>query len=244
MIKIRKSSDRGYANHGWLEARHSFSFADYYDPAHMGFSVLRVINEDKIIGGAGFPTHSHKDMEIITYIIDGVLEHKDSMGNTATISPGEVQRMSAGTGVRHSEYNHLKDKKTHLLQIWIMPDKDGYPPSYQQKNFAAQLAKNKLILVASNSGRDGSVSLSQDVDIYALKSTVSGEKILNTQENRFYWLQVITGVVQFNEVILSAGDAISASMLSRIHLKWQHGSASGEVAGKISGAEFILFDLP
>lgn len=232
MIKIRKSTERGQANHGWLEAKHSFSFADYYDPAHMGFSVLRVINEDKIIGGAGFPTHGHQNMEIITYIIDGILEHKDSMGNKATISPGEVQRMSAGTGVRHSEYNHLQDQKTHLLQIWITPDKAGYPPSYEQKDFKSKLSKNELVLVASNFGRDGSVSLSQDVDLYALKSSIEGEKILNTQENRFYWLQVVSGVVNFNEVSLSAGDAISCSMLSRIHLKWR------------AGAEFLLFDLP
>lgn len=232
MIKIRKSSERGYANHGWLEARHSFSFADYYDPSHMGFSVLRVINEDKIIGGAGFPTHGHQNMEIITYIIDGVLEHKDSMGNVATISPGEVQRMSAGTGVRHSEYNHLKDKKTHLLQIWIMPDKDAYPPSYEQKNFAPGLQKNELILVTSNNGRDGSLRISQDVDIYALKSVAEGERILNTQESRFYWLQVISGVVKFNDIAVGAGDAVNAGMLSRIHLKWQPGS------------EFLLFDLP
>lgn len=232
MIKIRKSAERGHANHGWLEAKHSFSFADYYDPAHMGFSVLRVINEDIIVGGAGFPTHGHKDMEIITYIIEGILEHKDSMGNKATISPGEVQRMSAGTGVRHSEYNHLADKKTHLLQIWITPDKNNYSPSYEQKNFAPRLSKNELILVASNTGRDGSVSLSQDVDIYALKSATSGDKILNSQENRFYWLQVVSGVVNFNDVTVSAGDAISASMLTRIHLKWQQNS------------EFIFFDLP
>lgn len=232
MIKIRKSSERGQANHGWLEAKHSFSFADYYDSAHMGFSVLRVINEDKIAGGAGFPTHGHRDMEIITYIIDGVLEHKDSMGNTATISPGEVQRMSAGTGVRHSEYNHLKDKKTHLLQIWITPDKNSYPPSYEQKNFTSKLSKNEIVLVASNTGRDGSVSLSQDIDLYALKSSVEGEKILNTEESRCYWLQVVNGVVQFNDVTLSAGDAVSGTMLSRIHLKWRMDS------------EFLLFDLP
>lgn len=232
MIKIRKSAERGGANHGWLVAKHTFSFADYYDPAHMGFSVLRVINEDRVVGGAGFPTHGHKDMEIITYIIDGVLEHQDSMGNKATISPGEIQRMSAGSGVRHSEYNHLKDKETHLLQIWIMPDKNGYPPSYEQKNFAPLLAKNDLILVASNTGRDGTVSLSQDVDIYAAKSATAGDKILNTQADRFYWLQVVSGVVTFNDVSIAAGDAISASMLTRIHLKWQPKS------------EFLFFDLP
>ncbi len=232
MIKIRKSGERGSANHGWLVAKHTFSFADYHDPAHMGFSVLRVINEDRVVGGAGFSTHGHKDMEIITYIIEGVLEHQDSLGNKATIRPGEVQRMSAGTGVRHSEYNHLKDKQTHLLQIWITPDKNGYPPSYEQKNFAPQLAKNEVILVASNTGRNGSVSLSQDVDIYAAKSATPGDKILNTQADRFYWLQVVSGVVTLNDVTIAVGDAISASDLTRIHLKWQQNS------------EFLLFDLP
>lgn len=232
MIKIRKSSERGYANHGWLEARHTFSFADYRDPAHMGFSVLRVINEDRVAGGAGFPTHGHQNMEIITYIIEGALEHKDSMGNTAVIKPGEVQRMSAGTGVRHSEFNNSKENKTHLLQIWIIPDKEGYPPSYEQKDFKSKLASNELCLVASNHGRDGSVSLSQDVDMYALKSATAGERILNTQEGRFYWLQVVSGVVSFNNVSIGAGDGLSASMESRIHLKWQPSS------------EFILFDLP
>lgn len=232
MIKIRKSAERGHANHGWLQAKHTFSFADYYDPAHMGFSVLRVINEDIIVGGAGFPTHSHKDMEIITYIVDGVLEHQDSLGNKATISPGEVQRMSAGTGVRHSEYNHLEDKKTHLLQIWITPDKNNYPPSWEQKDFSTQLSKNQVILIVSNTGRDGSVKLSQDTDIYALKSGIRGDKILNSQEDRFYWLQVISGVVKFNDVTIGAGDAISASMLTRIHLNWQ------------ANSEFLFFDLP
>lgn len=232
MIKIRKSSERGYANHGWLEARHSFSFAGYYDPAHMGFSVLRVINEDKITGGSGFPPHAHQNMEIITYIVDGVLEHKDSMGNTATISPGEVQRMSAGTGVRHSEYNHLKDRSTHLLQIWLTPDKNGYPPGYEQKDFSTRLAEGNLVLVASNTGRDGSVKVHQDVDLYALKSPSGGERILNTDETRMYWLQLVKGVVKFNDVSIGPGDAISASNLTRIHLQWQ------------AGSEFLFFDLP
>ncbi len=232
MIKIRKSAERGSAHHGWLEARHSFSFADYYNPSEMGFSVLRVINEDKIVGGAGFPTHGHQNMEIITYIISGVLEHQDSMGNTATIKPGEIQRMSAGTGVRHSEYNHLKNEQTHLLQIWITPDKNGHAPGYEQKDFSMKLEEGELLLVASNFGRDGSLKLNQDVDIYALKSAKAGERILNTEVARFYWLQVVSGVVKFNEVALETGDAAKASMLSRIHLKWT------------AGSEFILFDLP
>jgi quercetin 2,3-dioxygenase len=232
VIKIRKSADRGYANHGWLEARHTFSFASYRDPAHMGFSVLRVINEDKIAGGAGFPPHAHENMEIITYIVDGVLEHKDSIGNKATISPGEVQRMSAGQGVRHSEYNHLKDKSTHLLQIWIVPDKNSYSAGYEQKDFSEKLSAGSLVLVASNSGRDASVSLNQDVDIYVLKSNQSGERILNTQEHRFYWLQVVRGSVMFNDISLGSGDGLSASVMSRIHLRWS------------ANSEFILFDLP
>ncbi|AGH96602.1 pirin family protein [Pseudobdellovibrio exovorus] len=232
MIKIRRSSERGHANHGWLDARHTFSFANYHDPAHMGFSVLRVINEDRIAGGAGFPPHAHQNMEIITYIIEGELEHKDSMGNTATIKPGEVQRMSAGTGVRHSEYNHLKDKPTHLMQIWLLPDKAGYPAGYEQKDFSTKLADGELVLVASNTGRDSSVSIHQDVDLYALKSPTAGERILNTDETRAYWLQVIKGVVKINDVSLAAGDAASTSVLSRLHLKWQ------------AGSEFLLFDLP
>ena len=232
MINIRKSEERGHANHGWLNAKHSFSFADYYDPKHMGVSALRVINEDQITGGAGFPPHAHRDMEIITYIVDGVLEHKDSMGNTATISPGEVQRMSAGTGVRHSEYNHLKDKKTHLLQIWILPDKQNYEPSYEQKNFAPDLAKGELVLVASNTGRDGSVKMNQDVDMYVAKSDKAGERILNTDETRYYWVQVVKGVVKVNDQTLGSGDAANATNLTRLHLQWQPGS------------EFLVFDLP
>ncbi len=235
MIKIRKSTERGRANHGWLEANHTFSFGDYYDPAHMGFSVLRVINEDRIVGGAGFPPHGHQNMEIITYIVEGALEHKDSMGNAAVMKPGEVQRMSAGTGVKHSEFNHLKDpnEKTRLLQIWIMPDKAGYPPSYEQKDFSKTLQDNQIVLVASNTGRDGSVSMNQDVDLYALKSPQAGERIFNVDETRSYWLQVINGIVKVNdEVTLAAGDAISAGALTRLHFKWQ------------AGSEFLLFDLP
>jgi quercetin 2,3-dioxygenase len=232
MIKLRKSEDRGHAEHGWLKSHHTFSFADYHDPKQMGFSALRVINEDFVAGGAGFPTHAHRDMEIITYIVDGVLEHKDSMGNTATISPGEVQRMSAGTGVRHSEYNHLKDKKTHLLQIWILPDQANYPAGYEQKDFSSELAKGDLVLVASNDGRNGSVSMNQDAEMYAAKSKTGGEKILNTDETRFYWLQVVKGIVKINDITLGAGDGAYASLETRLQFKWQPDS------------EFLLFDLP
>ena len=232
MIKLRKSTDRGSADHGWLKSYHTFSFAEYHDPAHMGFSALRVINEDKIAGGSGFATHGHKNMEIISYVIEGALEHKDSLGNSVVIKPGEVQRMSAGTGVRHSEFNHFKDKQTHFLQIWVIPSAEGVEPGYGQKDFSAALANGNLVLMASNSGRDNSVSLQQDIDIYAVKSAQQGEKILNTDATRSYWIQAIKGVVKFNEVTLAAGDGASAGLLSRIHLQWSPGS------------EFILFDLP
>ena len=232
MIKIRKSQERGKAHHGWLNSMHTFSFADYHDPLHMGFSVLRVINEDRITGGSGFSTHGHRDMEIISYVIDGALEHKDSMGNATTIKPGEVQRMSAGSGIKHSELNHMKNQETHFLQIWVLPDQMNIEPGYGQKDFSTALSTGQLTLVVSSTGRDNSVSINQDVDIYALKSSTAGERILNTDEARSYWLQIIKGVVKFNEVSVSTGDALSATMLTRIHLQWS------------AGSEFILFDLP
>lgn len=232
MIKIRKSAERGKANHGWLHSSHTFSFADYNDPQHVSFSVLRVINEDHIAAGAGFPTHAHLDMEIITYVVEGALEHKDSLGTIAKVKAGDVQRMSAGTGVRHSEYNASKQEKLHLLQIWLFPDKENYLPSYDQKNFDAELAEGEMTLVASNTGRDSSVSMNQDVDLYAVKSAREGEKILNTDLNRSYWLQVIKGVVKMNDLTAAAGDALQARAETRLHFKWQPGS------------EFLLFDLP
>jgi redox-sensitive bicupin YhaK (pirin superfamily) len=232
MIKIRKSNERGVAEHGWLSSRHTFSFADYYDQNQMGFSVLRVINEDKIVGGSGFPTHGHKDMEIISYVIEGELQHKDSMGNAVIIKPGEVQRMSAGTGVRHSEFNNFQDKTTHFLQIWVLPEKKDLPPSYGQKDFSKSLAAGEMVLVGSYHGRDGSININQDIDLYAVKSPAAGEKILNTDVNRSYWLQMIKGVVKFNDVSVAAGDGLSSTALTRIHLKWS------------AGSEFLLFDLP
>lgn len=232
MINIRKSSERGQTNHGWLKSAHTFSFGQYHDPQFVGFSVLRVINEDRVVAGAGFPAHSHQNMEIITYVVDGALEHKDSLGNVATMKPGELQRMSAGTGVTHSEYNPLKDRGSHFLQIWIFPDKENYKPSYEQKNFSAQLQKGEAVLIASNTGRDASVAMNQDVDLYALKSATDGERILNTDETRSYWLQVIRGVVKMNDRTAAIGDALLARNETRLHLKWQPNS------------EFLLFDLP
>ncbi len=232
MIKLRKSSERGKADHGWLQSQHTFSFADYHDPQQMGFSALRVINEDHVAAAAGFPTHGHRDMEIITYVVAGALEHKDSLGTTAKVNVGDVQRMSAGTGVRHSEYNSSKQQPLHLLQIWINPDKENYLPSYDQKNFSSRLSSGEMILVASNNGRDASVSLNQDTDLYALKSGQSGEKILNTDINRSYWLQVIKGIVIMNDLTAGPGDALRAQAETRLHFKWQ------------ADAEFLLFDLP
>ena len=232
MIKVRKSSDRGQANHGWLNSAHTFSFADYYDPNHMGYSALRVINEDRIDGGMGFGTHGHKDMEIISYVVDGALEHKDSMGTSAIIKPGEVQRMSAGTGVRHSEINHLKDKTTHFMQIWIMPEKIGIEPGYEQKSFSNDFGCSDMILVASKNGKNGSVSLNQDVDMYVAKAQDAGEKVLKTFTHRHTWVQVIKGDVQVEGVKLSAGDGAAIDNVEAMKIEWSKGS------------EFLVFDLP
>ena len=232
MIKIRYSADRGLANHGWLNSHHTFSFAEYYDPSYMGLSVLRVINEDQIQGGTGFNTHSHKDMEIISYVIEGALEHKDSMGNATLIQPGEVQRMSAGTGVQHSEFNHLKQEKTHFLQIWIMPEKMGVPPSYDQKSFEEELNSNDLILVVSKTGKNHSVSINQDVNIYACKSTKAGHKQLETSIDRHAWIQVIKGQVQIDYEVLKAGDGAAIEKVTSLDIKW------------VENSEFLLLDLP
>lgn len=232
MIHVRRAEDRGDANHGWLKSKHTFSFADYYDENYMGFGPLRVINEDRIEGGTGFGTHGHRDMEIISYVIDGALQHKDSMGNTTVIRPGEVQRMSAGTGVRHSEYNDLKDKVTHFLQIWIMPEKAGIEPSYGQKSFENDFGCSDLILVASKSGRNGSVTLNQDVDMYVAKAQDEGEKHLKTFPHRHLWVQVIKGEVKVEGETLKAGDGAGIEKIETLKLNWSKGS------------EFILFDMP
>ncbi len=232
MIQVRKSQERGHADHGWLKSMHTFSFADYYDPKHMGFSVLRVINEDRIDGGTGFGTHGHRDMEIISYVIDGALEHKDSMGSDVVIKPGEVQRMSAGTGVRHSEYNHLKDRSTHFLQIWIMPEQNGVAPSYDQKSFTNDFGCSDLILVGSKNGRNGSVTINQDVDLYAAKAQDAGEKMLKTHKHRNLWVQVIKGDVDVEGTKLVSGDGAGITEVESLKLQWS------------KGAEFLLFDLP
>ena len=232
MIQIRKSEDRGLAKIDWLTSRHTFSFADYYDENHMNFSVLRVINEDWIEGGKGFDTHPHRDMEIISYVVEGALEHKDSMGNKTIIKPGEVQRMSAGTGVRHSEHNHLADKNTHLLQIWILPEEKGMKPSYDQKSFSKEFECSDLVLVASKTGRNGTVTIHQDVAMYAAKAQNAGEKAIKTFPHRHYWLQVIKGEVSADSSKLSPGDGAGITGIESLKLKWN------------KGAEFIFFDLP
>ena len=232
MIQVRKSTERGDANHGWLKSKHTFSFGEYYDENHIGFGALRVINEDRIDGGTGFGTHGHRDMEIISYVVEGAIEHRDSMGTDSVIKPGEVQRMSAGTGIRHSEYNHSKDKTTHFLQIWIVPSKVGMAPSYDQKSFANDFLSGDLILVASFAGRNGSVTINQDVDMYAAKVLEAGEKILKTSKHRKFWIQVIKGEVSAEKTVLKAGDGAGISGVDSLNMKWNKES------------EFILFDLP
>ncbi len=231
MITIRKSEERGHAERGWLKSYHSFSFADYYDPKHMGFRSLRVINEDWIRGGVGFPTHPHKDMEIITYVLEGSLAHKDSMGNGSAIGRGDVQRMSAGTGVTHSEFNASETETAHLLQIWIMPDKAGYKPSYEEKVFPDEEKRGRLRLIASRDARDGSVRMNQDVDVY-VSLLEGGQTVTHTlAEGRGAWIQVARGSVSVNGQALKAGDAAAIENESEVSLTG------------LEGAEVLLFDL-
>lgn len=230
--QVRRSEERGYAEHGWLKSFHSFSFANYYDQKFMGFRDLRVINEDFVEGGNGFPTHPHNDMEIITYVVEGELAHKDSMGNQATIKPLEVQRMSAGTGVRHSEFNPSKSTEVHLLQIWIIPEKRSIEPSYAQKSFASQLNGGELTLTVSRDGRDGSLTMNQDVDLYAAKWSSAKELDFNLPAKKYAWVQLIDGDLRVNEDQLKAGDAVaigSSDQLNVLKLR-----ASGP-------AHFLLF---
>ncbi|PKR51893.1 pirin family protein [Thalassospira marina] len=204
MITVRKSDERGRANFGWLDSNHSFSFGHYYDRNHMGWGPLRVINEDRVIAGAGFDPHPHRDMEIISYVIDGALEHKDSIGNGSVIRPGRLQRMSAGTGIRHSEYNSSKTDPVHFLQIWIVPEEQGIAPGYEEKDIAA--ASNDLQLIGSRSGRDGSITIHQDVDLYTAHLS-AGSSVDHTLENgRIAWLQMINGTLALGDTTLNAGD--------------------------------------
>src|SRR6185295_2108472 len=208
MITLRPSAERGHAEHGWLDSHHTFSFADYYDPRHMGFRGLRVINEDRVEAARGFPTHAHRDMEIVSYVLAGALEHKDSMGTGSVIRPGDVQRMSAGTGVRHSEYNASKDDLVHFLQIWIEPNQANVTPSYEEKHFDDASKRGKLRLLASSDGREGSVRIHQDADLYA--TLVSGGEVVEFQPaaGRRLYVHVVRGAANVNGQALAAGDAM------------------------------------
>lgn len=238
MIQIRKSKDRGFFNHGWLKACHTFSFSDYYDPEFMGYSVLRVINEDRIAAGQGFGTHAHHNMEIVTYIVEGQLQHRDSMGNTAIIQPGEIQTMSAGSGVQHSEFNPSPDHETHLLQIWLLPNQKGVKPGYGQKSFATELASsNSMVLLVSGDGADGSVKIHQDIKLFAVKSEQQGKQILPVQSGRRGWIQLISGQLKVNGQTLNSGDGAAWAAESEIQLEWTPETPSTRV-------EFLVFDLP
>jgi redox-sensitive bicupin YhaK (pirin superfamily) len=228
---IRRADDRGHADHGWLDSRHTFSFADYHDPAHMGFRSLRVINEDMVQPGKGFGTHSHRDMEIISYVLDGELAHKDSMGNHGIIRPGDVQRMSAGTGVQHSEFNASKDRLVHFLQIWIMPAKTGIAPGYEQKAFPPAERSGRLRLIASADGRDGSVTIHQDADLYAGILGADQAAALELRPGRGAWVHVARGAVAVGDQSLGAGDAAAIEQPGAI-----------ELVGRDS-AEILVFDL-
>jgi hypothetical protein len=233
MITVRKATDRGHADHGWLNSWHTFSFADYYDPKHMGFGPLRVINDDTVAGGGGFPPHPHRDMEIISYVVDGALEHKDSMGNGSVIKPGDVQRMSAGRGVVHSEFNASKSEPVHFLQIWILPERVGLPSGYEQKFFGEDDKRGKLRLVASPDGAEGSVKLAQDAKLYA-SVLDAGAKVTHTiASGRKGWVHVVRGSATLNGDRLQAGDGVAIE-----------GEESLELAASESeNGEILVFDM-
>ncbi len=231
MLTIRKSNERGHANHGWLDSNFSFSFAEYYDPAHMHFGALRVINDDRIAAGMGFGMHPHQDMEIITYVLAGAIEHKDSMGNGSVIRPGNVQRMSAGTGVRHSEFNPSSTEQTHLLQIWILPALKGDTPSYEEKEFADAEKRGQLRLVASPNGEQGSVTIHQDVKLYAGLFDGSEIAILPIQTGRKLYVHLARGAAEINGLALHAGDAVMLTHENQLTI--QHGMQ----------AEVLVFDV-
>jgi redox-sensitive bicupin YhaK (pirin superfamily) len=231
VITVRKARERGHARHGWLESFHTFSFAGYHDPRQMGFRDLRVINEDRVEPGRGFGTHSHRDMEIVSYVLEGALAHRDSLGNGSVIRPGDVQRMSAGTGVSHSELNPSASEPVHFLQIWILPEREGLAPSYEQKHFPAQERTGRLRLVASRDGRDGSVRVHQDADLYAALLG-AGESVTHAlRPGRHAWLQVARGRCTLNGVALEAGDGAAVSEERSLRL-----AGAGD-------AELLLFDL-
>jgi quercetin 2,3-dioxygenase len=235
MIRIRRSAERGHFDHGWLDTRHTFSFGDYHDPRFMGFRSLRVLNEDRVRPGQGFGTHGHRDMEIVSYVLEGQLAHEDSMGNGSVIVPGDVQYMSAGTGVRHSEFNGSPTQPVHFVQIWILPEGEGLPPRYDQKRFDEAQKKNRLRLVGSRSGADGSIAIRQDVNLYASALEPGSSVPLELPAGRHLWLQVLRGGVEVGGTkgaSLEAGDGLAASDERRFEL------SAGD-----QGAELLAFDL-
>jgi len=232
MITLRRSDERGLADHGWLQSRHSFSFADYHDPAHMGFGPLRVINEDRVAPGGGFGTHGHRDMEIISYVLDGELAHRDSMGNGSVIRPGDVQRMSAGSGVRHSEYNHASDRTTHFLQIWIEPAVAGIAPSYEEKRFSDADKHGRLQLIASPDGADGSVLIHQDARLYAARLAAGQTIAAALGAGRLGYLHLIRGRATVNGERLAGGDAAKLRNETALEVRAEEDS------------ELLWFDLP
>jgi quercetin 2,3-dioxygenase len=233
-MKIRRSGERGFADHGWLRSFHTFSFAGYVDQNHMGFRSLRVINEDRVAPGQGFGTHAHQNMEIVSYVLDGELEHKDSLGTGSIIRPGDVQRMSAGTGVQHSEFNASRSEQVHFLQIWIIPDRRGHRPSYEQKAFPAEQRRGNLRLVASQDGRDGSVTVHQDVSLYAGLFSAGEQTRFDLPSGRHAWVHVARGNIELNGTLLEAGDAAAVSEPGALTLVGKDGKEAGEV---------LLFDL-
>jgi quercetin 2,3-dioxygenase len=232
MTQIRRSNERGYADHGWLKSFHSFSFADYFDPEHVEFGPLRVINEDRVDPGQGFGTHGHRDMEIISYVLSGELAHKDSMGNGSTIRPGDVQRMTAGTGVRHSEFNPSNDQPVHFLQIWIQPDRQRIEPSYEEKSFSTAEKRGRLRVIASPSRADGSVLIHQDTTVYAGLFDGAEQAVLNVVAGRRQYVHVARGSIVANGTKLTAGDALKLTDATQLTLN------GGQ------DAEVIVFDLP
>jgi redox-sensitive bicupin YhaK (pirin superfamily) len=232
MTELRPAGERGFADHGWLKSYHSFSFADYHDPRHVGYGPLRVINEDRVAPGTGFGTHGHRDMEIISYVLEGALAHRDSMGNGSTIVPGDVQRMSAGSGVRHSEYNHEQAGTTHFLQIWIEPDATGIAPSYEQKHFDAASKRGRLRLIASPDGAEGSVRIHQDARVYAALLDGAERVVHRLAAGRRAYVHVARGSVRVQGYALGAGDALKIDKVNEISLE------------QAARAEVLLFDLP
>ena len=231
MLDVIQSESRGSADHGWLRAKHTFSFAEYQNPERVEFGKVRVINEDRIAPGKGFGIHPHRDMEIVTYVIDGAIAHKDSMGNGTVITAGEIQRMTAGTGVQHSEFNHSQDKELHLLQIWIYPEKNGLEPGYEQTRFSREEKLNRLRLVGSRDGRSGSITIHQDVDLYASVLEAGSEVSLELRPDRKVFVQVVNGDVAVNGQRLSAGDGAQMEDEQALQIT------------AVSEAEFLVFDM-